>query len=94
MRAILPIVAMLLASPAFAQAPAVDIAPFLAHEINPKVHLLTTPDDWYAAAIGNVVLILALGRPILGTLERYRLRFTWQRWLPEHHAEIGTHPQT
>ena len=57
MRAILPIVAMLLASPAFAQAPAVDIAPFLAHEINPKVHLLTTPDDWYAAAIGNVVLI-------------------------------------
>src|SRR4051812_334700 len=35
----------------------VDIAPFVAREINPKVHLLTTPDDWYAAAIGNVILI-------------------------------------
>lgn len=57
MRAILPIAAMLLAPPAFAQAPTVDIAPFLAREITPKVHLLTTPDDWYAAAIGNVVLI-------------------------------------
>jgi glyoxylase-like metal-dependent hydrolase (beta-lactamase superfamily II) len=57
MRAILPIAAMLLVSPAYAQGPAVDIAPFLASEINPKVHLLTTPDDWYAAAIGNVVLI-------------------------------------
>jgi energy-coupling factor transport system substrate-specific component len=33
-------------------------------------------------AIGNVVLILALGRPILGTLERYRDRFTWQAWQP------------
>ena len=43
-------------------------------------------------SIGNVVLILALGRPILGTLERYRLRFTWQRWLPEH--DMGVSPQT
>src|SRR5205085_4495942 len=25
--------------------------------INPKVHLLTMPDEWYAAAIGNVILI-------------------------------------
>jgi energy-coupling factor transport system substrate-specific component len=33
-------------------------------------------------AIGNVVLIIALGRPILATLERYRDRFTWQRWEP------------
>ena len=36
---------------------AVDITPFLAREITPKVHLLTTPEDWYAAAIGNVILI-------------------------------------
>src|SRR5205085_10291088 len=35
----------------------VDIAPFVAQEITPKLHLLTTPDDWYAAAIGNVILI-------------------------------------
>lgn len=31
---------------------------------------------------GNVVLVLALGRPVLGTLERYRDRFSWQRWAP------------
>jgi glyoxylase-like metal-dependent hydrolase (beta-lactamase superfamily II) len=37
--------------------PAVDIQPFIAHEISPKVHLLATPDDWYAGAIGNVILI-------------------------------------
>ena len=35
----------------------VDIAPFVAREIDPKVHLLMTPDDWYAGAIGNVILI-------------------------------------
>lgn len=40
-----------------AQAPQVDIRPFNAVEITPQVHLLTTPDDWYAAAIGNVILI-------------------------------------
>jgi len=40
-----------------------------------------------------MVLILALGRPILGTLERYRLRFTWQRWLPAPDATIATNHQ-
>lgn len=44
-------------------------------------------------SIGNVVLIVALGRPILGTLERYRDRFTWQRWLPEPDATIATSSQ-
>ena len=34
-----------------------DIAPFIAEEITPKVHLLTMPEEWYAAAIGNVILI-------------------------------------
>ena len=45
--------------PALAQpvAQAVDVAPFTAEEISPKVHLLTMPDDWYAGAIGNVILI-------------------------------------
>ncbi len=60
MRVLLPIIAALVVpSPAIGQAAAaqVDIAPFVAHEINPKVHLLSTPDDWYAAAIGNVILI-------------------------------------
>lgn len=45
-------------------------------------------------AIGNAVLILALGRPLLGTLERYRDRFTWQRWTPAPEAMIATNPQT
>jgi len=31
-------------------------------------------------AIGNVVLILALGGPILRLLERYRSRFGWEPW--------------
>ncbi len=35
----------------------VDVAPFIAQQVDPRVHLLTTPEDWYAAAIGNVILI-------------------------------------
>lgn len=31
-------------------------------------------------AIGNVVLVVLLGAPILKLLERYRTRFTWQPW--------------
>lgn len=61
MRILVPVIIALAAAPvaAIAQAPVseIDIAPFVAHEINPKVHLLATPDDWYAAAIGNVILI-------------------------------------
>jgi glyoxylase-like metal-dependent hydrolase (beta-lactamase superfamily II) len=56
MRFIIASILLLAAAPAVAAAP-VDIAPFIAKEINPKVHLLTMPDDWYAAAIGNVILI-------------------------------------
>jgi energy-coupling factor transport system substrate-specific component len=33
-------------------------------------------------AIANVVLVLALARPILKLFERYRSRFTWQAWQP------------
>ena len=61
MRILVPVIIALAAAPvaAIAQAPVseIDIAPFVAHEINPKVHLLAIPDDWYAAAIGNVILI-------------------------------------
>jgi energy-coupling factor transport system substrate-specific component len=31
-------------------------------------------------AIANVVLVLALGRPVLRLLARYRARFIWQPW--------------
>jgi glyoxylase-like metal-dependent hydrolase (beta-lactamase superfamily II) len=44
------------AAPA-ATAQAVDISPFIAQEITPKVHLLTTPDDLVGFAIGNILLI-------------------------------------
>jgi len=44
------------AAPASAQAP-VDIAPFVASEVDPKVHLLSTPDDYFGPVIGNVILI-------------------------------------
>ena len=43
--------------PLTAQPAPVDIAPFIAQEINPKVHLLKLPENWYAALSGNVVLI-------------------------------------
>jgi energy-coupling factor transport system substrate-specific component len=31
-------------------------------------------------AIGNIALVLVLGRPILRLLERYRARFSWEPW--------------
>src|SRR5262245_41346118 len=34
-----------------------DLSPFVARDIAPKVHLLATPEDFYAFAIGNVLLI-------------------------------------
>ena len=37
--------------------PAVDTAPFVAREVDPKVHLLSTPQDWYGPAIGNVSIV-------------------------------------
>lgn len=37
-------------------------------------------DAFRAAA--NVVLVLALARPVLRLFERYRSRFTWQPWQP------------
>ena len=33
-------------------------------------------------AVANIVLVLALARPILRLFERYRTRFTWQPWQP------------
>lgn len=39
-------------------------------------------------AIGNVVLILVLGAPLLGTLERYRSRFLWFPWTPSPSTEF------
>ena len=35
----------------------VDVAPFVAHAVHPKVHLLSTPDDYFGPAVGNVILI-------------------------------------
>jgi glyoxylase-like metal-dependent hydrolase (beta-lactamase superfamily II) len=46
------------AEPAIADAKQVpDIRPFIAREITPQVHLLTTPEDFHAFAIGNVLII-------------------------------------
>jgi glyoxylase-like metal-dependent hydrolase (beta-lactamase superfamily II) len=35
----------------------VAITPFVAREVAPRVHLLTTPDDYYGPAIGNIILV-------------------------------------
>ena len=36
---------------------AVAVAPWVAREVSPAVHLLSTPDDYFGPAIGNVILI-------------------------------------
>jgi glyoxylase-like metal-dependent hydrolase (beta-lactamase superfamily II) len=56
MRSIAP-AAILVAVSASVPAEPLDVAPFVAHEITATVHLLSTPDDYYGPAIGNVVLI-------------------------------------
>ncbi len=38
-----------------------------------------------ARAVGNIVLVLVFGAPILRLLERYKSRFSWQPW-----TELGT----
>jgi glyoxylase-like metal-dependent hydrolase (beta-lactamase superfamily II) len=55
MRIILPLVLVLLATSAAATE--LDVRPFVAREINPRVHLLSTPDDYFGPVIGNVTLI-------------------------------------
>ena len=44
-------------------------------------------DAFRAAA--NVLLVLALGGPLLRLLDRYRYRFTWQPWTPYELDELG-----
>lgn len=46
-------------------------------------YYLTTSLVYDAFRAGaNVLLVLALGRPLLRLLDRYRARFTWQPWTP------------
>lgn len=40
-----------------AEAAAVSVAPWTAREIDPKVHLLAAPQDYYGPAVGNVSII-------------------------------------
>ena len=57
-----------------------------------RFYLITSaPYDLFRAA-GNVVLVLALGRPLLVTLERYRDRVHWQRWVREPDATMTANP--
>lgn len=37
--------------------PSIDLRPFTAREIIPQVHLLSTPQDYYGPAIGNISVI-------------------------------------
>lgn len=38
-------------------APTVDVAPFVAQQVDPVVHVLSTPENYYGPAIGNVSII-------------------------------------
>lgn len=40
-------------------------------------------------AVANVVLVIALARPILRLFERYRTRFTWMPWQPYEERPEG-----
>ncbi|MDP9369289.1 MAG: ECF transporter S component [Chloroflexota bacterium] len=40
-------------------------------------------------AVGNAVILLAIGGPILRVLERFHSRFTWQPWVPEDSPASG-----
>jgi len=53
------------ASPVAADVPDIDVRPFTAREIVPEVHLLSTPQDYYGPAIGNVSIIEQLDGFIL-----------------------------
>jgi glyoxylase-like metal-dependent hydrolase (beta-lactamase superfamily II) len=54
---VVPLSALAQAPTEKAQAEAADLRPFVAQQVAPTVHLLRTPDDFYAFAIGNVTLI-------------------------------------
>jgi glyoxylase-like metal-dependent hydrolase (beta-lactamase superfamily II) len=45
------------APPIGAAVPAVNVAPWVARQVDPKVHVLATPEDYYGPAIGNVSII-------------------------------------
>ena len=45
-----------------------------------RFYLVTSSAFDVARAIGNVVLVLVFGGPVLRLLDRYRSRFTWQPW--------------
>ena len=49
--------AALLAGAAQAEVPKIDVAPFVAREISPEVHLLGTAQDYYGPAVGNVSIV-------------------------------------
>jgi glyoxylase-like metal-dependent hydrolase (beta-lactamase superfamily II) len=58
MRRLPIIVAALVSTEAVAQSPEpIDIAPFVAREVVPNVHLLTTPENYAGPVIGNVILV-------------------------------------
>lgn len=44
-----------------------------------------------ARAVGNIVLAIVFGAPILRLLERYKSRFTWQAWTE---LDSGNKPET
>ncbi len=48
-----------------------------------RFYLVTSLVHDLFRAIGNAVILLAIGGPILRVLERFHARFTWQPWVPE-----------
>ncbi len=54
-----------------------------------RFYLVTSLVHDLFRAVGNAVILLAIGGPILRVLERFHSRFTWQPWVPEDSPVSG-----
>lgn len=57
-----------------------------------RFYLITSLGYDAFRAVGNAVLILALGSPLLRVLERFRARFSWEPW--EYEVARGIAPES
>lgn len=62
----------------------------LSETVDRYAHFYIITSLWFDLfrSLGNMMLILVLGAPLLGTLERYRDRFQWYRWSPVPNPEL------
>jgi energy-coupling factor transport system substrate-specific component len=57
-----------------------------------RFYLVTSLGHDLFRAAGNLLLVLALGGPILRVLDRFRARFAWQPWVADPSPDSGPAP--